>query len=130
MFDSQKQDLALAVIPVPGSGGVPSSTPWIKDDAQICGADGTTSCLSDYSAAEREGGEPAIISGGVAAHQQIRLLAQWESRRLAGDVNVRCFDSGSNDAVAYVETDFWEALVYILRDLRSLSTALATVDFV
>ena len=32
--------------------------------------------------------------------------------------------------VAYVETDFWEALVYILRDLRSLSTALATVDFV
>lgn len=103
-FDSQKQDLALAVIPPAGTATI-SPTPWIKNDDQNCGADQSTSCLSDYSASQRQGGEPEVIET-EHANQQIRLLAQWESRVLAGDVNVECFDSGTDDSEAPTTTTF------------------------
>jgi hypothetical protein len=103
-FNSQKQDLALANVPLPGQEISP--TPWIKDDSDVCGADGTTSCLSSYSASERTSGVPEIFPGDqFEQSQQIRMLAQWDTRNLAGAVEVRCFDS-SVDGAALVETDF------------------------
>jgi len=59
-------------------------------------------------------------------HHLFPQLPRHELHRVAPRVRALAAKHG----VEYIETGFWEALAYILRDLRSLSTALATVDFV
>ena len=59
-------------------------------------------------------------------HHLFPQLPRHELRAVAPRVRALAAKHG----VAYVESGFWEALAHCLRDLRALSTALATVDFV
>ena len=67
--------------------------------------------------------------GGLEMQIEHHLFPQLPRHQLHA-VAPRVRALAAKHGVEYLETGFWEALAYILRDLRSLSTALATVDFV
>jgi len=67
--------------------------------------------------------------GGLEMQIEHHLFPQLPRHRLHA-VAPRVRALAEKHGVAYVETGFLEALVHCLRDLRRLSTALATVDFI
>ena len=66
--------------------------------------------------------------GGLEMQIEHHLFPQLPRHQLHA-VAPRVRALAERHGIAYVETGFFEALVYCLRDLRRLSTALATVDF-
>ena len=67
--------------------------------------------------------------GGLEMQIEHHLFPQLPRHQLHA-VAPRVRALAEKHGVAYVETGFLEALVHCLRDLRRLSTALATVDFI